>query len=92
MAKRKRTLLKTKERRSRESVAALLTELAESVESGVIVLNRGEEEVSMPVAEQVRLKIKAKEKEKKGGTTKRTLKLSLKWTDADMPDMHVTVG
>lgn len=92
MAKRKRTLLKTKERRSRESVATLLRELAESLESGDVVLQRGEEEVSMPVANQVRLKIKAKEKEKKGGTTKRTLKLSLKWTDADMPDMHVTIG
>jgi len=92
MAKRKRTLLKTKERRSRESAAALLRELAGSLESGDVVLQRGEEEVSMPVANQVRVKIKAKEKEKKGGTTKRTLKLSLKWTDADMPDMHVTIG
>lgn len=92
MAKRKRTLLKTKERRNRESVAGLLRELADSIEEGDIVLQRGEEEVSMPVADQVRLKIKAKEKEKKGGTTKRTLKLSLKWTDADMPDMHVSVG
>lgn len=92
MAKRKRTLLKMKERRSRESIANFLCELAGSLETGDVVLQRGEEEVSMSVADQVRLKIKAKEKEKKGGRTKCTLKLSLKWTDADMPDMHVTVG
>ena len=92
MAKRKRTLMKTKERRSREGVANFLRELADSLEEGELVLQRGDREATMPVADQVRLKVKAKEKEKKGGSVKRTLKVSVKWYDSDRPEMHVTVG
>jgi amphi-Trp domain-containing protein len=79
MAK-KSVLLKSKERKDVQSVAAFLRQLADRLEQREVVFQRGDEEIVVPVASDVVLSLKVKEKAKKRGL-KRKLKLALKWVD-----------
>ena len=81
MAK-KNTLLKSKERRSVQDVAAFLRQLADRLEQNEITLQRGDDEIQIDVPDRVTFKVKAKEKIKKR-STKRQLKLTLKWKEGD---------
>jgi amphi-Trp domain-containing protein len=90
MAK-KNTLLKSKERRTVQDVAAFLRQLADSLEQNEITLQRGDEEVRIDVPSRVTFKVKAKEKIKKR-STKRQLKLTLKWKEGDRAENFVQIG
>ena len=90
MAK-KNTLLRSKERRSVQDVAAFLRQLADSLEQNEITLQRGDEEVRIDVPSRVTFKVKAKEKIKKQ-STKRQLKLTLKWKEGDRAENFVQIG
>jgi len=90
MAK-KNILLKTKERRSIQDVAAFLRQLADRLEQGEIVLQRGDEEISIEVPARITFKLKAKEKVKKR-TTKQQLKMTLKWREGDKAENLVQVA
>jgi len=89
MAK-KSVLLKSKERKDVQSVAAFLRQLADRLEQQEIVFHRGAEEIVVPVASDVVLSLKVKEKSKKRGL-KRKLKLALKWVDSKRGE-GVTLG
>jgi amphi-Trp domain-containing protein len=90
MAK-KNTLIKTKERRSVQDVAAFLRQLADRLEQNEIALQRGEEEISIEVPNRVTFKLKAKEKVKKR-KKKHQLKMTLKWEDGDKAENFVRVA
>lgn len=77
---RKRVLLKCKERKDVQSVAAFLRQLADRLEQQGVVFYRGEEEIAVPVANDVVLALKVREKGKKR-RMKRTLKLELNWAE-----------
>jgi amphi-Trp domain-containing protein len=79
MAK-KRVLLKSKERKDVQSVAAFLRQLADRLEQQEVVFHRGKDEIVVPVASNVAFALKMKEKTKKRGL-KRKLKLGLKWRE-----------
>ena len=90
MAK-KNTLLKSKERRSVQDVAAFLRQLADRLEQNEITLQRGADEIRIDVPHHVTFKVKAKEKIKKQ-STKRQLKLTLKWKEGDRAKNFVQVA
>jgi len=90
MAK-KNTLLKSKERRSVQDVAAFLRQLADRLEQNEITLQRGDNEIRIDVPDRVTFKVKAKEKIKKR-STKRQLKLTLKWKEGDRAENFVQVA
>jgi amphi-Trp domain-containing protein len=90
MAK-KNTLIKTKERRSIQDIAAFLRQLADRLEQSEIALQRGEETVRIEVPNRVTFKLKAKEKVKKN-KTKHQLKMTLKWKDGDKAEDLVQVA
>jgi amphi-Trp domain-containing protein len=77
---RKRVLLKSKERKDLQSVVAFLRQLADRLEQQEVVFYRGEEEIVVPVADDVVLALKVREKGKKR-RMKRKLKLALKWAE-----------
>ncbi len=79
MAKKK-VLLKSKERKDVQSAAAFLRQLADRLEQQEIVFHLGEKEIAVPVANDVVLALKVREKDKKRGL-KRKLKLALKWAE-----------
>ena len=81
MAK-KNILIKSKEQRTTEDIAAFLRQLADRLEQNEVVLQRGDEETSLEVPNRVTFKLKVKEKLKKR-RTKRQLKIALKWQDGD---------
>ena len=90
MAK-KNTLLKSKERRSVQDVAAFLRQLADRLDQNEITLQRGADEIHIDVPHHVTFKVKAKEKIKKR-STKRQLKLTLKWKEGDRAENFVQVS
>lgn len=90
MAK-KNTLLKTKERRHVQDVAAFLRQLADRLEQNQVALQRGDEEISIEIPDRITFKVKAKEKIKKR-KTKHQLKMTLKWTDSDKAENLVKVA
>lgn len=89
MAK-KNVLIKSKERRNTQDIAAFLRQLADRLEQNEITLQRGSEEISMEVPSRVSFKLKVKEKTKKR-RTKHGLKVTLKWQDGDKTDDFVEV-
>jgi len=90
MAK-KNTLIKTKERRSVQEVAAFLRQLADRLERNEVALQRGDEEIKIEIPNRITFKVKAKEKIKKR-KTKHQLKMTLKWTDNDKAENFVRVA
>jgi amphi-Trp domain-containing protein len=90
MAK-KNTLIRSKERRTTEDVAAFLRQLADRLERNEIVLQRGDEETSLEIPNRVTFKLRVKEKLKKR-RTKRQLKMALKWQDGDKRGDFVQVA
>jgi amphi-Trp domain-containing protein len=79
---RKRTLIRSKERRSTQEIAAFLRQLADRLEENEITLQRGDEEIRLEVPDRVTLKLRVKEKAKRRGT-KHQLKLALRWTNGE---------
>ncbi len=88
---RKNVLVKSKERRSIEDVAEFLHQLADRLVENELVVQQGNEEVTVTVPNQVTMKLKIKEKLKKR-KTKHSLKLGLKWTEHDTPRGTLKLG
>jgi amphi-Trp domain-containing protein len=79
---KKNTLIKSKERRTTEDVAAFLRQLADRLEQHEIALQRADEEISLEVPKRVTFKLKVKEKVEKGQTDHQ-LKMTLRWQEGD---------
>ncbi len=79
---RKPVLIKSKEWRTATDVAAFLRELADKIERGDVVLERGSDEVHVAIPDRVRFGIKVKRKQKKRGP-KWSFKLNMKWTEGE---------
>ncbi|MGC9396517.1 MAG: amphi-Trp domain-containing protein [Anaerolineae bacterium] len=90
MAK-KSILFRSKERRDLQDVAALLHQLADSLENNELVLRQGERETRIEMPGSVQVKIKATEKAKRRHT-KHTLAVKLAWRDDEEGYGHVTIG
>lgn len=88
---RKNVLVKSKERRSIEDVAEFLHQLADRLVENELVVQQGNEEVTVTVPNQVTMKLKIKEKLKKR-KTKHSLKLGLKWVEHDTPRGTLKLG
>ncbi len=82
MAKRKRVLLKSKKRQDVQTVADFLRGLADRLENNEIVLQQGDQDVSLLLPDRVSFSVKVKEKIKKRGK-KQSLQLKLKWVEGD---------
>jgi amphi-Trp domain-containing protein len=90
MAK-KNVLIKSKERRNTQDIAAFLRQLADRLEQYEITLERGDEAISIEVPNRVTFKLTVKEKVKKR-RTKHQLKMALKWQDGDKTSDFVKVA
>ena len=88
---RKNVLVKSKERRSIKDVAEFLHQLADRLVENELVVQQGNEEVTVTVPNQVTMKLKIKEKLKKR-KTKHSLKLGLKWVEHDTPHGTLKLG
>jgi amphi-Trp domain-containing protein len=91
VAKKKNILIKSKERRSSGDIAAFLRQLADRLDQNEIALQRGDQEITLEVPNQVTFKLKVKEKLKKR-RTRHQLKIALRWQDGDKTNDFVQVA
>jgi len=80
------TLFKSEEKKSRTEVGDFLSQLADKVSDGQVVLKQGTEEITLDMPQGMILDIKVEDEEKSRGT-QHSLEIELKWFDGeDHPD------
>ena len=89
--KRKTIRLKSKDRRTRASIATFLQELGKRLEEGEVKLHQGAEEISIEVPDEVLFFMKATDKTLKRGN-KHTLSVRLTWFDGIKRGGGVSLG
>lgn len=75
-------LFESEEKRSVQDVAGFLRELADKVAEQQIILQQGENEITLNLPAQITLEVKAEE-EKKKTRTERSLEVELEWIVGD---------
>lgn len=88
---RKTIHLKSKERRGRSQLAAFFRELAAKIESNDVVLQQGDEQVTLNLPDSVEFEIEVEEKEKRGGN-EFEIEIELEWREHERADERVTLG
>ena len=76
-------LFKSQERKTRDEVAAFLTQLADKITSGQVVLKKGQEGVTLDMPYNLVLEIQVEDEDKKQKGTQHSLELEIKWFDDD---------
>lgn len=90
---RETVLLRSKEMTGRADVSAFLRELADKLDSGQVVLQQGDQAVTLDVPARVELQIKAEEEEK-GTRTQLGMQVEFQWyvVDPDSPTGAIKLG
>ncbi len=88
---RETILFKSEEKKDIESVAALLRELADKVESGKVVLKQGQKTVKLKLPHRVELGVKA-EKEVGKRRTKKKLEIEIEWVVGERESGSFSLG
>lgn len=78
---RETTLFKSKARKSRADVSAFLHQLADKIAEGDLLLQQGQDEISLTLPDGVILEIKVEDEEKKRKGTQHSLEVEIKWFD-----------
>ena len=75
---REKVLFSSEEKRSRPEVASFLRALAEKVETGQVILQQGEQSLTLDIPGNLTLEVKAEEEDKRT-KTKYSLEVELEW-------------
>lgn len=84
-------LFKSEERKSIQSVAEFLHQLADKLAENKIILRRGAEEIQVNIPDNVILELKVEEETKKG-KTQHSLEIEIEWIEGDESGGVVTLG
>jgi amphi-Trp domain-containing protein len=76
-------LFKSEERKSRDEVSAFLTQLADKIAAGEVVLRKGKEELKLSMPYNLVLEIQVEDEDKKQKGVQHSLELEIKWFDDD---------
>jgi amphi-Trp domain-containing protein len=90
--KKKAQLLKSKERKNRSEVSQFLHQIADKIESGQVTFRLGQEETALDLPANLILKVKVKGKEKKKKGLRHSLKIQVKWFDDDTAGTALELG
>ena len=85
-------LFKSQERKSRDEVSAFLTELANKISAGQVVLRKGKEELKLEMPYNLVLEIQVEDEDKKQKGTQHSLELEIKWFDDDSASGPLELG
>ena len=85
-------LFKSQERKSRDEVSTFLTELANKISSGQVVLRKGKEELTLDMPYNLVLEIQVEDEDKKQKGTQHSLELEIKWFDDDSASGPLELG
>ena len=75
---REKVLFSSEEKRSRPEVAAFLRTLADKLETGKVILQQGDQSVTLDIPGKLTLEVKAEEEDKRT-KTKYSLEVELEW-------------
>ena len=84
-------LFKSEERKSIQSVAEFLHQLADKLAENKVVLRRGAEEIQVSIPDNVILELKVEEEIKKG-KTQHSIEIEIEWLEGDESGHVVTLG
>lgn len=84
-------LFKSENRHSRSDVSRFLRELADKLDTGQVVLQQGEETLTLDLPASLILEIQVEDEDKKSKGTQHSLEVELKWYD-DEQGGPVTLG
>jgi amphi-Trp domain-containing protein len=76
-------LFKSEERKSRSEVSTFLSLIAEKLESGNVVLRRGQEELVLEIPQNLILEVQVEDEDKKMKGVQHSLEIEIKWYDSD---------
>ena len=76
-------LFKSEERKSRSEVGVFLSQIAEKLESGKVVLRRGQEELVLEIPQNLILEIQVEDEDKRRKGVQHSLEIEIKWYDDD---------
>ena len=84
-------LFKSEERKSIQSVAEFLHQLADKLAENKVILRRGTEEIQVNIPDNVILELKVEEEIKKN-KTQHSLEIEIEWIEGDESGGVVTLG
>jgi amphi-Trp domain-containing protein len=85
-------LFKSEEHKNRSEVGGFLRQLAEKIDSGEVVLRRGNEELVFNIPAQVILEIQVEDEDKKRKGVQHSLEIEIKWYDNDLGGGPLELG
>lgn len=75
-------LFKSEEKKNLKDTAKILKQIADKIETGTVVLKKGEKEVIVEIPPKITLEIEAEEKYKKG-QIKKSLEIEIEWIEGE---------
>ncbi|MGW8143114.1 MAG: amphi-Trp domain-containing protein [Anaerolineales bacterium] len=85
-------LFKSEDRKNRDEVSTFLTQLAEKISGGNVVLRQGAEEISLSLPYNLILEIQVEDEDKKTKGIQHSLEVEIKWFDEDTPSGPLELG
>ncbi len=85
-------LFKSEEKKSRADAAQFLRQVADKLESGQVILRRGEEELVLQIPASLILEVQVEDEDKKSKGIQHSLELELKWFDNQEGDGRLELG
>ena len=85
-------LFRSEERKSRAEVAAFLHQIAEKIESGQVILRKGEEELFLELPSNLILEVQVEDEDKKSKGIQHSLELEIKWYDHNSASGALELG
>ncbi len=85
-------LFKSEEKKSRADAAQFLRQVADKLESGQVILRRGEEELVLQIPASLILEVQVEDEDKKSKGIQHSLELELKWFDNQEGDGSLELG
>jgi amphi-Trp domain-containing protein len=85
-------LFKSQEKKSRDEVAGFLTQLADKITAGQVVLKKGQEELALDIPYNLVLEIQVEDEDKKQKGVQHSLELEIKWFDDDSVSGPLELG
>ena len=76
-------LFKSEEKKEKSEVSAFLRQLAEKIDSGKVVLQKGAEELTLDIPNNLVLEVQVEDEDKGTKGTQHSLEVEIKWYDGD---------
>ena len=89
---RETRLFKSEEPKSRAEAAEFLRQIAEKLDSGEIILRRGDEELTLIIPQNLVLEIQVEDEDKKTKGIQHSLEIEIKWFDNGGQDGPLELG